>query len=256
MTAAGQDHQRVLWMAFEITRRTLRHTLVPEQLDIEEPVEGLILPVRVLFEYIPEAGLIGGIGTIDKLRNGGLFGFAEPSDANVAGFFGEFGGQVESDDRQLMLPCETQYRCIVPVIESPALVIFALTQQLPFAQLTADVGIEITLKRLLKGFHANGEAGIERMQSSDDFQLCQMVFVAVVGFTDEDDALIGQCGNDAFQVEGVIEIQRRCCIDRSRHWLLFNRVFVRLVRNRSGHGASATAGERQYHHSEQQIAGI
>ena len=54
------------------------------------------------------------------------------------------------------------------------------------------------------------------VQLTDDFQLRQMVFVAVVNFTDEDNTLVRQCGNNTAEVKGLVEIQRRCRIDSSR----------------------------------------
>ena len=86
-------------------------------------------------------------------------------------------------------------------------------------------------------------------------KLRQMVFVAVVNFTNEDNTLVRQCGNDAAEVEGLIEIQRGCCIDRNRCRLRPGVVLQSLTRRRCGCGVRATGCDRENDQRQQQLAG-
>ncbi len=101
-------------------------------------------------------------------------------------------GNIERDNRDVILPGELEDRLQQTEIQLPALEVLGLNQHLPFGDASRDVIVQVGLKRLLKIFDADGEVGVACIHAFDDVQLIAVMFQPVVNFTDEDHAVLGQ----------------------------------------------------------------
>ena len=78
-----------------------------------------------------------------------------------------------------------QDRRVQPRIEAPAAEIFGFRQQPVQITVAERVAIEGALERLLKGLHGNRHGSARGRQLTQNFDLVEMMFVAIMGFADE-----------------------------------------------------------------------
>ena len=186
VSAARQHHQGLLRMLLEVTGGALGHPLVPQELDLQEALEGLLLGRRVHVEHRLDPVAIGLILAVDVRGDAGALLGLEALDPDIPHPSGELGLQVQRDHRDAVFAGETQDRPVQPVVVAPAVEVLGATEEFGLVDLPGDIGVQGRLVGLLEELHADGQILAPALQSLDDLELVQVVLVTVVALADED----------------------------------------------------------------------
>ena len=102
-------------------------------------------------------------------------------------------------------------RFVESEIETPAVIPFRLAQHVGFRDHSSHVIIQVRLKGALEHLHTDGDIRIFLMQPFDYIELCQVMRVTVMLFTNKNHPARFQRWHDAIQVLRTPQIKRHSC---------------------------------------------
>ena len=167
-----------------------RHTLVPQQLDVQETFEITVLPLGMHVVDLLQATAIGGVVPIELLRNPRLLLFAETLQTPCLDLIGDLPLQIQRDHRDAVFPGVAEDRAIEPVIVTPAFEILRLADEFRLVDLARHVVVQYRLEGLEEELQTDRQNRMAGMLTLDHGQLIEMVLIAVMGLADKDDLAV------------------------------------------------------------------